>query len=70
MGKFDKLLMKILRGDADADIAFDEICHLLQKLGFEERIHGSHHIFRKQGIEEKINLQRDGARLRYIRCVR
>jgi len=62
--------MKILRGDADADIAFDEICHLLQKLGFEERIHGSHHIFRKQGIEEKINLQRDGARLRDIRCVR
>jgi len=62
--------MKILRGDADADIAFDEICHLLQKLGFEERIRGSHHIFRKQGIEEKINLQRDGARLRYIRCVR
>jgi len=27
---------------------------------FEERIRGSHHLFRKQGIEEKINLQRDG----------
>ena len=74
MGKFDKLLMKILRGDADADIAFDEICHLLQKLGFEERIHGSHHIFRKQGIEEKINLQRDGGKakayqVRQVRAV-
>ncbi len=23
------------------------------------RIRGSHHIFRKQGVEEKVNLQRD-----------
>ncbi len=29
-------------------------------LGFEERIRGSHHIFRKEGISEKINLQKDG----------
>jgi len=29
-------------------------------LGFEERTRGSHHIFRKSGIEERINLQRDG----------
>jgi hypothetical protein len=28
--------------------------------GFDERISGSHHIFRKQGVEEKLNLQRDG----------
>ena len=27
--------------------------------GFQERIRGSHHIFRKEGIEEKINLQHD-----------
>jgi len=25
-------------------------------LGFEERIKGSHHVFRKSGVEEKINL--------------
>ena len=54
--------MKILRGDADADISFDDLCHLLLKLGFEERIRGSHHIFRKQGIIEKPNLQRDGSK--------
>ncbi len=29
------------------------------RLGFEKRIRGSHHIFRKQGVEEKMNLQRD-----------
>ena len=35
------------------------IC-VLERLGFEQRTKGSHHIFRKAGVEEKINLQRDG----------
>lgn len=37
------------------------LCDLLKKLGFDSRISGSHHVFRKTGIEEKINLQRDGS---------
>jgi predicted RNA binding protein YcfA (HicA-like mRNA interferase family) len=49
-----------LRGRADANVRFAELCHLLKRFGFEERISGSHHIFRKSGVEEKINLQRDG----------
>ena len=32
----------------------------MEKLGFEKRIRGSHHLFRKEGVEEKINLQRAG----------
>jgi len=36
------------------------MCNLLRKIGFEERIRGSHHIFRKDGLLEKINLQQDG----------
>ncbi|MGB7293336.1 MAG: type II toxin-antitoxin system HicA family toxin [Thermodesulfobacteriota bacterium] len=59
MGKYDKLLLQILQGTSDANIRFDDLCKLLQYLGFEERIRGSHHIFRKQGVEEKINLQQD-----------
>ena len=41
-------------------------------MGFEERTRGSHHIFRKQGVEEKINLQRDGnkAKVYQVRQVR
>jgi len=41
-------------------------------MGFDERIKGSHHIYRKQGIEEKINLQRDGskAKVYQVRQVR
>ena len=31
----------------------------MQRLGFEMRIKGSHHIFRKDGIDEKPNLQKD-----------
>ena len=57
MGKYSKLRMKILTGSADADIAFSELCQLLIRLRFTERIKGSHHIFIRQDIEEIINLQ-------------
>lgn len=57
MGKYSKLRMKILTGSADADIAFSELCQLLIRLRFTERIKGSHHIFTRQDIEEIINLQ-------------
>ena len=33
----------------------------LLRLGFVERVRGSHHIFRKEGVRERINLQRDGS---------
>jgi hypothetical protein len=33
------------------------LCQLLIRLGFDERIRGSHHIFTKEGIEEILNLQ-------------
>ncbi|WP_198806161.1 type II toxin-antitoxin system HicA family toxin [Leptolyngbya sp. BL0902] len=57
MTQQDKLLAKILRGTSDANISFDALCQLLQSLGFEQRIRGSHHIFSKDGIEEIINIQ-------------
>ena len=59
MGKYDKLLLKILKGSSDSNIDFNELCRLLNKIGFEERVKGSHHNFRKPGIIEKINLQED-----------
>ena len=40
MGKYEGLLTQILRGAADANIAFDELCQPLKRLGFEERIRG------------------------------
>ena len=72
MGKYEKLLEQLLRGKADANVDFYELCQLLLKLGFEQRVRGSHHLFRKQGIEEKINLQKDDgkAKVYQVRQVR
>jgi predicted RNA binding protein YcfA (HicA-like mRNA interferase family) len=72
MGKYEKLLEQILLGNSDANVDFDELCQLLLRLGFEIRVRGSHHIFRKHGVEERINLQRDGskAKVYQIRQVR
>jgi len=56
----NKLLESILSGRSDANISFRELCHLLRNLGFDERIRGSHHIFRKSGVEERPNPQQDG----------
>lgn len=60
MGKADKLLVQIMGGKADANIGFEDLVHLLRRMGFEMRVSGSHHMFRMAGVEEKINLQRDG----------
>jgi predicted RNA binding protein YcfA (HicA-like mRNA interferase family) len=60
MSKFEKLIAQILTGTSDANIAYKDLCQLLIHLGFEERTKGSHHIFRKSGVDEKINLQKDG----------
>lgn len=60
MSRYPKLLLRILGGKADANIRFEELCQLLKYLGFDERIRGSHHIFRKKSVEEKPNLQQDG----------
>jgi len=60
MDKYKKLLDRILRGKSDGNIPFDELCQLLHHLGFDERT--SHHIFRKSGVEERVNLQGDGSK--------
>ena len=57
MSKEAKLLSKILMGKSDANIPFEQLCQLLRKLEFDERIRGSHHIFTQNGIEEILNLQ-------------
>lgn len=72
MGKWDKLLERILRGTSDASIPFDDLCRLLERLGFERRTRGSHTIFRRHGMVEKPNLQCSGknAKVYQVRQVR
>jgi len=70
----ERTLQRLLSGTADAAIRFDDLCRLLERLGFEKRVRGSHHLFRKSGVEEKINLQHEGAhakpyQVRQVRAV-
>ena len=62
MGRAQKTLKRLLRGQSDANVEFADLTALLRALGFEERIRGSHHIFVRRGIEELANLQQDGAK--------
>lgn len=60
MSKAEKLRRAIMESRSDANISFDDLRSFLLSLGFEERIKGGHHSFRKEGVLEKPNLQRDG----------
>lgn len=60
MGGYEKLIQRILAGSSDGNIEFPPLCQLLLRLGFTQRIKGSHHIFTKDGVEEIINLQPKG----------
>jgi len=62
MAKDAKLLRKILSGRSDANISFRDLRRLLLALGFAERTRGSHHLFVREGVEELLNLQRDGSK--------
>ena len=61
MSRAAKTLEKVLRGNADANIAFDDLTGLLRALGFSERVKGSHHIFTRGDVTAIVNLQpKDG----------
>ena len=62
MSRLRKTLDQVLRGDADANVRFADLCHLLQRLGFQERVRGSHHIFFREGVAEILNVQPKGAK--------
>ena len=62
MSKFEKLIKKILEGRA---FSYEEAETLLQKLGFDFTVSGSHHVFRKKGYEKNITLKRRSQLLAY-----
>jgi predicted RNA binding protein YcfA (HicA-like mRNA interferase family) len=72
MATREKLLHRLLDGGADANIAFDDLRALLRQLGFEETIRGSHHVFRRPDVAERVNLQGDRgkAKVYQVRQVR
>lgn len=60
MARHGKLLARVLSGRSDANIDFDDLRALLLHHGFEERVRSSHHIFVRPGVEDLVNLQREG----------
>lgn len=60
MRRDEDLRQKILGGRSDANIGFEELRTWLLRIGFAERVRGSHHLFRREGVRELINLQREG----------
>ncbi len=60
MARATDLLAQVLSGRSDAAIPFGDLRKLLQRLGFAERVRGSHHIFTKDGVAEILNLQPRG----------
>ncbi len=53
----DPVLRRVLLGLSDRNIRFSDLRGLLLRLGFAERIRGSHHIFVRDGVAEILNLQ-------------
>ena len=64
MGKLEKVLWQVLRAGSDQNIAFDDLVYLMEGMGFEKRIKGSHHLFSKDGIEEIVNIQPAGNKVK------
>ena len=62
MANWKRLLRTVLRGTSDASIGFSDLCGLMRRLGFDERIKGSHHIWARPGVEEIVNLQHEGGK--------
>jgi predicted RNA binding protein YcfA (HicA-like mRNA interferase family) len=62
MGRADKLAAKILSGKSDKNFAFNDLCYVVERAGFQLRAgRGGHRIYHKEGIVEIVNVQpRDG----------
>ncbi len=59
LGKKEKLLLRLLSGNADANFDLDDLVNILVRLGFEERkTGGSHRMFSLPEIKGIINLQK------------
>ena len=58
MSKAEKLAAKILSGKSDKNFAFNDLCYVLERAGFQSRPgKGSHRIYYKEGVVEIVNVQ-------------
>lgn len=57
MGRKEKTYKKVMAGQSDKSIDFEDFRYMLIVLGFRERIKGDHHFMSMEGIVERINIQ-------------
>jgi predicted RNA binding protein YcfA (HicA-like mRNA interferase family) len=57
MASTEKTLESVLSGRSDPNIRFSALCRLLDRLGFQSRTKGGHHIYYKENVIEILNLQ-------------
>ena len=62
LSQHNKLILRILSGTSDNNISFAGLCNVLEILGFDCRIKGSHCIYHKEDVEEIINIQPLGSK--------
>lgn len=62
MARLERVLDQVLRGASDSNVRFSDLRALLIRLGFSERVKGSHHILWKDGVEEILNIQPKGSK--------
>ncbi len=62
MSQWQKLIQKILEGK---NTSYEEAKNVLFHLGFELKIRGSHHIFRKNGYIKNVSIKRRSQLLPY-----
>ena len=60
MSQYEKLLLRILCGTQDSNVAFSALQKVLTILGFVVRIKGDHFIYTRDDIDEIINIQPKG----------
>ena len=49
-----------MSGESDHNIRFADLRNLLDSFGFRETIKGDHHIYKRNDIPERINIQPNG----------
>lgn len=57
VGKLEKLMLQVLSGGSDANIAFDDLRRQVVHTGFDERTRGNHAIFTRADVAQILNLQ-------------
>lgn len=56
------LLQRLMEGSV-TNVAFQDLCQLVEGLGFElARVQGSHHIYKQAGVREVVNLQNENGK--------